>query len=418
MVNKTDTQIPQLIINKLTKEQYEQALAQGLISETELYAVTDEDDYVTVNTFNNIIANYTPTENLSTVALSGEYSDLLNKPTIDQTYNGSSANAQSGVAISGLIANYSTTNSFSNVAFSGDFADLTNVPAAATVDQVYNGSSTNAQSGTAVAGLIANYMTSTEVSDAISNAISTVYKYKGSVATYANLPSSGQKVGDVYNVEEDGHNYAWTGTEWDRLAGTVDLSNYVTLNTAQTITNKTIDLADNTIIGLSTVATTGEYSDLLNKPTIDQTYNGSSANAQSGTAVADAISEKSKVSMKNWNTSVTTDIDELIINNLTHDEYINLVNTGQIQSDELYMVKDEDYVQPSDLSNVAFSGEYSDLLNKPTIPVVEQSYNASSANAQSGVAVANAISSTFVVMNASEYANITPISNVFYFIKE
>ena len=77
MVNKTDTQIPQLIINKLTKEQYEQALAQGLISETELYAVTDEDDYVTVNTFNNIIANYTPTENLSTVALSGEYSSKL-----------------------------------------------------------------------------------------------------------------------------------------------------------------------------------------------------------------------------------------------------------------------------------------------------------------------------------------------------
>ena len=169
---------------------------------------------------------------------------------------------------------------------------------------------------------------------------------------------------------------------------------------------------------LANVALSGEYSDLLNKPTIDQTYNGSSANAQSGTAVADAISEKSKVSMKNWNTSVTTDIDELIINNLTHDESINLVTTGQIQSDELYMVTDEDYVQPSDLSNVAFSGEYSDLLNKPTIPVVEQSYNASSVNAQSGVAVANAISSTFVVMNASEYANITPISNVFYFIKE
>jgi hypothetical protein len=169
---------------------------------------------------------------------------------------------------------------------------------------------------------------------------------------------------------------------------------------------------------LANVALSGEYSDLLNVPTVDQTYNNSSTNAQSGTAVADAISEKSKVSMKNWNTSVTTDIDELIINNLTHDEYINLVNTGQIQSDELYMVTDEDYVQPSDLSNVAFSGEYSDLLNKPTIPVVEQSYNASSVNAQSGVAVANAISSTFVVMNASEYANITPISNVFYFIKE
>lgn len=186
MVNKTDTQIPQLIINKLTKEQYEQALAQGLISETELYAVTDEDDYVTVNTFNNIIANYTPTKNLSTVALSGEYSDLLNKPTIDQIYNGSSANAQSGVAISGLIANYSTTNSFSNVAFSGDFADLTNVPAAATVDQVYNGSSTNAQSGVAVASAISDMQVISNMVDTISNT-STNTTYPTASAVYNSI---------------------------------------------------------------------------------------------------------------------------------------------------------------------------------------------------------------------------------------
>lgn len=55
------------------------------------------------------------------------------------------------------------------------------------------------------------------------------------------------------------------------------------------------------------------------------------------------------------------------------------------------------------------------ILNKPTI---DQTYNASSTNAQSGTAVANAISSTFVVMTASEYERITPIANVFYFIKE
>jgi hypothetical protein len=368
MVNKTDTQIPQLIINKLTKEQYEEALAQGLISETELYAVTDEDDYVTVNAFNNIIANYTTTENLANVALSGEYSDLLNTPTVDQVYNGSSTNAQSGVAISGLIANYSTTDSFSNVAFSGDFADLTNVPAAATVDQVYNGSSTNAQSGTAVAGLIANYMTSTEVSDAISNAISTVYKYKGSVATYADLPSSGQEVGDVYNVEEDGHNYAWTGTDWDRLAGTVDLSNYVTLNTVQTITNKTINLEDNTVIGLSTVATSGEYSDLLNKPTIDQIYNGSSTNAQSGTAIAGLIS----------NYTTTADLADVALSG----EYSDLLNTPE-------------------LANVALSGDYADLLNTPTI---DQTYNGSSANAQSGVAISG------LIANYTDTANLADVA--------
>ena len=172
---------------------------------------------------------------------------------------------------------------------------------------------------------------------------------------------------------------------------------------------------------LANVALSGEYGDLLNTPnipTVDQVYNNTSTNAQSGIAVANAVSEKSKVSMKNWNTSTTTDIDELIINNLTYAEYINLVNTGQIQDDELYMVTGEDYVQPSDLANVALSGEYSDLLNTPTIPSVDQTYNSSSINAQSGTAVANAISSTFVVMNAAEYANITPVTNVFYFIKE
>ena len=350
-----DTRINELIINKLTKAQYEAALEAGTISETEFYAVTDEDTYVDTNTFTNAMANKQDTINasnkleaslvngLATVATSGEYADLLNTPTVDQVYNGSSTNAQSGTAVAGLIANYSTTDSFANVAFSGDFADLTNVPAAATVDQVYNGSSTNAQSGTAVAGLIANYMTSDEVTNAITNAISTVYKYKGSVATYADLPSSGQAVGDVWNVESDGHNYAWTGTEWDRLAGTVDLSNYVTLNTAQTLTNKTISVADNTISGLANVAYDGEYESLLNKPVL--------ANVATSGEYADLLNAPT------------------LANIATTGEWSDLVNTP-------------------DFANVATSGEYADLLNTPT---VDQAYNNASTNAQSGTAVAEAI---------------------------
>lgn len=45
-------------------------------------------------------------------------------------------------------------------------------------------------------------------------------------------------------------------------------------------------------VTLATVATTGAYSDLSGKPTVDQTYDGTSANAQSGVAVASAISGK------------------------------------------------------------------------------------------------------------------------------
>ena len=60
----------------------------------------------------------------------------------------------------------------------------------------------------------------------IDGKVSAVYKYKGSVATYSVLPSSGLTIGDVYNVESDGQNYAWTGSAWDSLGSTIDLSNY------------------------------------------------------------------------------------------------------------------------------------------------------------------------------------------------
>lgn len=58
--------------------------------------------------------------------------------------------------------------------------------------------------------------------------IGNVLRYKGSVATYADLPSSDQQIGDMYNVLADGSNYAWDGTSWDALSGIVDLSAYRT----------------------------------------------------------------------------------------------------------------------------------------------------------------------------------------------
>ena len=61
--------------------------------------------------------------------------------------------------------------------------------------------------------------------------ISSVYSYKGSKTTYAELPSDAA-AGDVWNVKEahDNHpagtNWAWTGTAWDALGGAIDLSAY------------------------------------------------------------------------------------------------------------------------------------------------------------------------------------------------
>lgn len=92
---------------------------------------------------------------------------------------------------------------------------------------------------------LSNYATSANTHNAIANAsgniksyvdskVSSVYVYKGSVTNYSDLASiTTKEVGDVYNVVNangstpGGTNYAWTGTEWDALGGTIDLSNYV-----------------------------------------------------------------------------------------------------------------------------------------------------------------------------------------------
>ena len=74
--------------------------------------------------------------------------------------------------------------------------------------------------------------------------LTTVYKYKGSVETYADLPTSEQQIGDVWNVEtadpdhgiKAGDNVAWDGAQWDTLGGNHDLSGYAQLNSANTFT--------------------------------------------------------------------------------------------------------------------------------------------------------------------------------------
>ena len=52
---------------------------------------------------------------------------------------------------------------------------------------------------------------------ALKDDIAAVYKYKGSVVTIAELPSTDNEIGDVWNVEQSDMNYGWTGEAWDPL---------------------------------------------------------------------------------------------------------------------------------------------------------------------------------------------------------
>lgn len=56
--------------------------------------------------------------------------------------------------------------------------------------------------------------------------------YKGAVETQAQLPQDA-KVGDMYDVTETGHNFAWNGESWDDLGGSIDLSSLLTKEEAE-----------------------------------------------------------------------------------------------------------------------------------------------------------------------------------------
>lgn len=163
------------------------------------------------------------------------------------------------------------------------------------------------------------------VDDQIAEAITSVYKVKGSVATYAQLPSSNLVEGDVYNVQGQttidgvvypaGTNFVWVeeqgGGHWDALGGTVDLSPYMeksdfntwTANTyataMQTVNGNIGDLSSATESNASAIsnevtARTAADTALGNRVTALENDLSSGATKQAITANADAISAETQ----------------------------------------------------------------------------------------------------------------------------
>ena len=70
--------------------------------------------------------------------------------------------------------------------------------------------------------------------DELKASVAAALDYKGTKDTYEELPTEGNKKGDVWNVvaahgtTPAGTNYAWDGAAWDPLGGTIDLSGYYT----------------------------------------------------------------------------------------------------------------------------------------------------------------------------------------------
>lgn len=88
--------------------------------------------------------------------------------------------------------------------------------------------------------------------------ITTVFRYKGTVDNFADLPSTDQAVGDTYNVVnadkannvKAGDNVVWNGTAWDVLSGIFDINDAVKVQ-AETMTAG-VKVATITVNGVDT----------------------------------------------------------------------------------------------------------------------------------------------------------------------
>lgn len=158
-----------------------------------------------------------------------------NKTVVDSTLNKESTNPVQNKAIATkleeIISQGGEPNTIETIKVNGspltpDGSKAVNISVPTKVSQLQNDSGYQTAANVEQTLTSKNYATKAD--------ISSVFKYKGSVESYNDLPKSKQQVGDVYNVEtadsshqiKAGDNVAWNGTAWDVLSGTVDLSNY------------------------------------------------------------------------------------------------------------------------------------------------------------------------------------------------
>lgn len=104
---------------------------------------------------------------------------------------------------------------------------------------------------------VESFASKKELNDTVAQAVSGVYKFKGSV-NFAELPTENMKEGDTYNIKEEfettegfvdgagktypaGTNVAYTDKGWDCLAGIYDFSNFLLKNDLVNITAEEID---------------------------------------------------------------------------------------------------------------------------------------------------------------------------------
>lgn len=258
-------------------------------------------------------ANITSKPDFKTVATSGSYNDLTDKPTIptkvselENDSNYITSVPEEYVTETELAGkNYATVSQipsldgYATEAWVGEQGYLTehqDISNLATKEELASkADSANVYSKSET-------YTKVETDSAIKQASATVFKYKGAVDNYEGLPTEEVSVGDVYSLRDTNGEYVATKASpeptWEYLGVEVDLSQYSTTaendekyqakgNYVTSVAGKTgeVTLAK-TDVGLDQVDNTSD----LNKP-ISTAVQGALDSKADSTAIADMLTK-------------------------------------------------------------------------------------------------------------------------------
>ena len=290
----------------------------------------------------NLVSPKANSSDLAKVATSGSYNDLLNKPHIPNDQVQADWN-QKGVSKPDYIKN---KPNLAKVATSGSYNDLTNKPHIPN-DQVQ---ADWGETGTGEPSYIKNKPNLAKVATS------------GSYNDLSNKPTN---VSDFTND-----------------SGYLNYTGAAQLFYDKTAADKLLALKANSA-DLATVATSGSYNDLSNKPTnVSDFTNDSGYLNYTGAAQLfyDKTAADKLLALKANSADLATVATSGSYNDLsnkptnvsdfTNDSgYLNYTGAAQLfydkaAADQLLALK----ANSADLAKVATSGSYNDLLNKPTIP--------------------------------------------------
>lgn len=264
-------------------------------------------------------STYVEVDDLATVAISGAYSDLTGKPTIPTVNDGTLTIKRNGTTVQTFTANSSSSKT-ADISVPSNVSDLVN------------------DSG---------YLTTATLPVAAANTPGVVKVGAGLAITNGTLSATGGGTAD--------------SVEWDNV-----------LHRPTEVSYWTNDAGYITGAGLATVATSGSYNDLTNKPTIPAAQIQSDW-TQTTTTAKDYIKNK-----PNLATVATSGSYNDLSNKPT-------IPAAQVNSDWNASSGKAQILNKPTLATVATSGSYNDLSNKPTIPAAQVNSDWNSASGVSQI---------------------------------